>query len=782
MKFKNKILIVDDSPAILNAVKSLIDESYVYEPFYASTFEETRQLIEEHHFFVALLALELPDTAPGEVVDYAISHKIHSIVLIGTFNEARRKQILEKQIVDYIVKNSLEDIKNALSIAENLTFFDQKTVLIVDDNHLARMQLRMMFEALSFFVVEAVSGNEALEKITNLPHLDIIIIDYEMPEMNGVELIQKIRKMSKIFQPIIFAVTSSASEMDKAKFLKNGVNDYFIKPVQKEEFNYKLGNYLRILNQNSERIKSQRVVDEYNRALRVGSYVTKANLHGIIIFVSENFAELTGYTVEELIGKPHSIFRHPNTSKTTFKELWNAISKKEIWSGVLKNQKKDGKIFYVRTTIVPIFDNNLDIIEYVALRDEVSELIASQKKLQPHFKTDFLTSLGNRVKLIDDLEIIDNPSLALVNIVNFKEIKREYGYRIGNDVLIWVGEILYDFSIDTTIDLYRLNGDEFAILTSKMSFKNFQELLFLIAAEVKNSSFNIGLHRIPIKIKIGISTGENDILLHADIALKEVKTISEDILVYHEGIKVSQEYKNNLFWKSKIIDGIKNNLFVPYYQSIVDNQTGVTHKFEALIRLKDGDTVISPVHFLELSKKSRYYFELTMIMIRKTFEMFRDNEYEFAINFSVQDVQSEEVLYYFRNMIYKHSGIQKRITIEIVESEVIENFEVMNLFINQMKVMGCKIAIDDFGIGYLNFEYLAELKVDFIKIDGSIIGGLGINSHSNDIVESIVSYANKNNIKTIGEFVSNEELYTQAKALGIDYSQGYYFSEPMEKF
>jgi CheY-like chemotaxis protein len=321
MKFKKKILIVDDSPTILNAVKSLIDESYVYTPFYASTFEQTRQLIEEHQFFVAILDLELPDAASGEIVDYAISHKIHSIVLTGTFNETLRKQILRKQIVDYIVKNSLEDIKNALSIAETLTFFDQKTVLIVDDSRLARMQLRMMFEALSFFVLEAASGSEALEKIADLPHLDIITIDYEMPGMDGVELIQKIRKMTKILQPIIFAVSSSESELDKAKFLKNGANDYFIKPAQKEEFNHKLGNYLRIVTQHDELIKSQRVVDEYNRALSVGSYVTKGDLQGVITFVSEKFAELTGYSAEELIGKPHNIFRHPNTPKTTFKEL-----------------------------------------------------------------------------------------------------------------------------------------------------------------------------------------------------------------------------------------------------------------------------------------------------------------------------------------------------------------------------------------------------------------------------------------------------------------------------
>jgi diguanylate cyclase (GGDEF)-like protein len=445
----------------------------------------------------------------------------------------------------------------------------------------------------------------------------------------------------------------------------------------------------------------------------------------------------------------------------------------------LKNRKKDGEVFYARTTIIPILDGNLEIMEYVALRDDVTELIASQKMLQTHFKTDLLTSLGNRVKLLDDLEGVDNPLVALVNISNFKEINEEYGYRVGDEVLVWLGGLLYELS-DALVDLYRLNGDEFAILSSTMTLDDFQGLSIYLAEKVKESLFIIESHSILIKIKIGISMGSNETLLHADIALKEAKTVSEDVIIYHEEIKASQEYKNNLLWKTKIIDGIANDLFLPYYQPIVDNQTKIATKFEALIRLKDGDTVISPFYFLEIAKKTRYYFELTMLMIRKTFQMFRDNEYEFAINFSVQDIQNEEVLHYFRNMLYEYSGIQKRLTIEIVESEGIENFEEMTLFINQMKAMGCKISIDDFGTGYSNFEYLMKLNVDFIKIDGSIIRGLGIDSHNNDIVESIVTYAKKNNIKTIGEFVSSEELYKQAKALGIDYSQGYYFSEPME--
>ncbi|MBV5320420.1 MAG: EAL domain-containing protein [Sulfuricurvum sp.] len=777
---KRKILIVDDSVTILKAIESLITDTFVYAPYFASSFEEAKVLIEKHKFFTAILDLELPDSLTGEIVDYAIVHQIRPIVLTGTFNEALRRQILRKPIVDYIVKNSIEDIKNSLALAENITYFDQKVVLIVDDSKLARMQLRQLFEVLSFYVVEAASGNEAIEKIKDMPQIDVITIDYEMPGMDGLELIRKIRTIGELVQPMIFAVSSSESELDKAKFLKNGANDYFIKPAQKEEFNHKLGNYLRIVTQREELLKSQRIVDEYNRALSVGSYVTKGDDKGIITFVSEKFLDLTGYTKEELLGKPHNIFRHPNTPKTMFKELWRTILNKEIWSGVLKNSKKNGDVFYARTTIIPILNANEEIVEFVALRDDVSELIASQKKLQTHFKTDILTSLGNRVKLLDDLELSDDPIIALINIAGFKDINGEFGYRFGDEVLVWLGSLIHTFSLQNPIEVYRLNGDEFAVFSPHMTLADFKNICIQINQKVIETLCVIEGHTVPIKIMIGLSEGKVDTLLHADMALKEAKTSSNNIEVYHETIKASQEYKNKLLWKSRIIDGIKNDLFVPYFQPIIDNQTGIINKYEALIRLKDSEGVIAPIHFLEVAKKSRHYFELTMLMIRKTFQVFVDNDLEFSINLSVEDVENEEVILYLRNKLYEYPGIQKRLTIEIVESEGIENFDEMNLFIDQMTKMGCKIAIDDFGTGYSNFEYLMNMNIDYIKIDGSLIRGISLNSNNYDVIESIVGFAKKNNIKTVAEFVSNNELYTYVKQLGIDYSQGYYIGEPME--
>jgi len=125
--------------------------------------------------------------------------------------------------------------------------------------------------------------------------------------------------------------------------------------------------------------------------------------------------------------------------------------------------------------------------------------------------------------------------------------------------------------------------------------------------------------------------------------------------------------------------------------------------------------------------------------------------------------------------------VGSRLVIEIVESESIENFEEVMHFINKVKSYGCKIAIDDFGTGYSNFEYLMKLKVDYIKIDGSMIKDIDTNKDAQVIVSIIVDFAKRMGIKVIAEFVENESILNKVKELGIEYSQGYHFSMPKEE-
>ena len=131
-------------------------------------------------------------------------------------------------------------------------------------------------------------------------------------------------------------------------------------------------------------------------------------------------------------------------------------------------------------------------------------------------------------------------------------------------------------------------------------------------------------------------------------------------------------------------------------------------------------------------------------------------------------------------MLNKHK-ITNRVVFEILEDESIKNYDLLINFIEEIKALGCKVAIDDFGTGYSNFEHLLKMNVNYLKIDASLIKNITKDENSRKITKTIVEFAKSLNLKTIAEFVENKEIFDMAKDLGVDYSQGYYFSAPIEK-
>ncbi|WP_052435400.1 EAL domain-containing protein [Sulfurospirillum cavolei] len=196
------------------------------------------------------------------------------------------------------------------------------------------------------------------------------------------------------------------------------------------------------------------------------------------------------------------------------------------------------------------------------------------------------------------------------------------------------------------------------------------------------------------------------------------------------------------------------------------------------MRLEEEDgSYLSPYHFLEQAKKTRLYEKLTKIMIQKSFAYLHDKGVAFSLNLNVRDILSVSVKECLYDAIRTY-GCGDRVILEIVESEGIDNFEEMSFFIQEAKALGCRIAIDDFGTGYSNFSYLARLKIDYIKIDGSLIQEIDTDPTKEMTVETIVSFAHKMGYKIVAEFVDKETVQAKLERLNVDFSQGYLFSKP----
>jgi len=218
---------------------------------------------------------------------------------------------------------------------------------------------------------------------------------------------------------------------------------------------------------------------------------------------------------------------------------------------------------------------------------------------------------------------------------------------------------------------------------------------------------------------------------------------------------------------------------VPYVQPIVNSKNSHIEKFECLMRFTDpvDDTLYSIYPFLESAKKIFVYEDMMKKMVARSFEVFKQNDFTFSINLGYEDINSATFRRFLVNEIDAFDR-PERIIFEILETDVISDFEVVLSFIKEIREYGCKIAIDDYGAGYSSMENVLKLQPDFIKIDGSLIKEIDHSINSLAVVKSIVTLAQELNIQTVAEYVHNEAVYNTLKSVNIDYYQGYYTGRP----
>ena len=404
------------------------------------------------------------------------------------------------------------------------------------------------------------------------------------------------------------------------------------------------------------------------------------------------------------------------------------------------------------------------------------------QELEKRFYIDPLTGLANRLKLLEDLKKLKNCALILINIDNFKEINDFFGHQIGDRILVNFAQKITNLLQTNNPQLYRISGDEFALLfKGKMSKSDIEYFLEMLGKKIENMIFFHGDKGLSLHVTMGASLQKEGALEKADIALKKARKLRKQYAIYlQEDSEVEKQYQNNIEWIKKLKKSIELDRIVPFFQPIVHVESKRPKGYECLVRIiDDGDISITPHYFLEVAKKSRFYFKLTEIMIQKSCAYFQESSCSFSINLSIMDIFNPEIVSILEENI-KRYGVNERIILEIVESEGVENYEKVYAFATKMKALGCQIAIDDFGTGYSNFKHILKLPIDYIKIDGSLVKNICSDPDSELIVSTIVDFAKKKGLKTVSEYVSDEAIYQKIKELGVDFAQGYYFDKPKQ--
>ena len=518
------------------------------------------------------------------------------------------------------------------------------------------------------------------------------------------------------------------------------------------------------------------MLEQYKLILDSSVLVSKTSLDGIITYVNDSFTTISGYSKEEVIGQAHSIIRHPNSSKQQFRRLWKTIQNGQIWKGIIKNKNKNGETYFNSTTILPIKDSHGNIVEYISSGADVTELIENRSKIKNIFNTDQLTGLENRVSLIRSISKHSKGVLAIINIDRFKEVNDIKGHELGDKIIQELGLRLFNFTVDKNYTLYRVQADVFAVYALKSSKELLVSKINKFMDSVGKEPYVIDGQNITLTYTAGIASNHENLFTYADMALSEAKNKKIRIKVYDTSMNNIKEYQQNLLWVEKLHVAIAEDRIVPYFQPIYNYHTNKIEKYECLMRLIEDGEVVFPGEYLPVAKKTKLYPELTRKMVTKSIDKFATCTEEFSINLSIEDLMNEDLMQYLCEYIEK-KNVFNRVVLEIVESEEIEDSESISKTITKFKEKGAKIAIDDFGSGYSNYEYLISLQADYVKIDGSIVKHVLEDERTAQVVKSIVKFAQKSNMKTIAEFVSSKELDEKIRSLGVDYAQGFYYGK-----
>jgi PAS domain S-box-containing protein len=311
---------------------------------------------------------------------------------------------------------------------------EQINVLYVEDDDLTRESFYGILKKRYFSNVFCASnGTEGLRLYKeNAGDIDLVISDIAMPDLNGVDMVEKLKKINPDLCVILTSGQDSKSELIKA--IELGVNRFILKPIDYYDLDKSLMSVIRhieAMNRLEELKKeasvSQQLMYEYKKAVDESTIFSIADLKGNIKYANKQFREVSGYTLEELQGRPHSIVRHPDMPKEAFKQMWETIQNKQVWHGTVKNRKKNGDPYYVKATIVPIVDQNGEIFEYAGIRDDISELVKKERELED-FKDKQRFQDVNKALRLKEEEILKSIPFASLYVA------KEDGSARANDI------------------------------------------------------------------------------------------------------------------------------------------------------------------------------------------------------------------------------------------------------------------------------------------------------------------------------------------------------------
>jgi diguanylate cyclase (GGDEF)-like protein/PAS domain S-box-containing protein len=527
------------------------------------------------------------------------------------------------------------------------------------------------------------------------------------------------------------------------------------------------------------------------------------NSENIILKVNRAFTKITGYSANDVLGKSPSILKSGRQDAEFYREMWDSLNRDKFWEGEVWNKRKDGTLYPERLGITAVTNNADKIINYVATFTDITRQKKAEEEIYNLAFYDPLTGLPNRRLLLDRLQQSMAASVRheqygaviYIDLDYFKSLNDTKGHELGDLMLIEVTQRLQNCvgDFDTVA---RPGGDEFVVLLENLSTEaaasaaQAEHMAQKIRATLSQSYFLQGyeFHSTPsigVVLFRGHEESVADLIKHADIAMYQAKSAGRNTVRFYDvAMQAVLEVRMNL--EDALHKAINLEQFQLHYQIQVDSSHSITG-VEALLRWTHPEQGnIPPADFISLAEETGLILPIGEWVLRTACDQIKawsvspaTRNLRIAVNVSsVQFAQDGFVAQVQR--VLQETGINSAcLKLELTESLMLNNVDEVIGKMKQLKEMGVRFSMDDFGTGFSSLSYLKKLPLDQLKIDQSFVRDLAQDQNDEAIVQAIITMGDAFGLNIIAEGVETEEQLTRLDSYGCKAFQGYLFGKPM---
>ncbi|MEN8180653.1 MAG: EAL domain-containing protein [Pseudomonadota bacterium] len=384
-----------------------------------------------------------------------------------------------------------------------------------------------------------------------------------------------------------------------------------------------------------------------------------------------------------------------------------------------------------------------------------------------------------------------NIALLFFDLDQFKYVNDSSGHQAGDAMLRVVAEKLVQITRETDL-LARLGGDEFAVVIPEAGIDGAIQVAEKILETLKQISLPTEdcIHRISASIGIVMypehGNTAQDLMSNSDLAMYQAKESGRDRWhLFALDDQIREQMSERVIWKNKIEQALVNSAFLLYYQPILEIKSGRISHYEVLIRMRESDGgIATPGHFIPVAERTGLIHSIDRFVLREAISQLAkiskisDTEINFSINLSGRVVDDPELLPLLKQLLNQSGVKPQNLVFELTETATLANMASAEQLMRELRSLGCRFAMDDFGVGFSSFYYLRELPLDIVKIDGSFIRQLPTSPEDQIFVKALTEMASGLNKLTVAEFVEDEATLNLLAEIGVDYAQGYYIGKP----